>query len=1039
MKLRALIFTLSLFSVLLLPAQELDMDVLHGLKPRSIGPAGASGRVTALDVELKNPNNIYMGSAAGGLWKSGNGGSTWDVIFDDGKSASIGSIAIDQNNPNVIWVGTGEGNPRNSMNNGAGMYKTIDGGHTWQFLGLDKTNGIHRIILHPDNPNVAVVAATGTPWGENPERGIYKTADGGKSWQKTLYVDEKTGAADLVVDPSNPNKLIAAMWEHRRWPWFFESGGPGSGIFVSFDGGDTWTKRTSEDGLPKGDLGRIGLAIAPSDPDRVYAYVESKSNAVFRSDDGGFTWKQASRAKDGGIGGRPFYYADIYVDPKNENRIYSIHSTVTSSEDGGKTWQTFVAGNKVHTDHHAWWIHPDDPNFILNGHDGGLTITHDRGKNWHFVESLPLTQFYHVRVDDEIPYNVYGGSQDNGSWRGPSQTWFKGGIRNFYWQRLSVGDGFDMVPDPQDNRYGWSMGQGGGLNYYDRVSGLLYKVQPTHPDGVPLRFNWNAGIGIDPHDKSVAYYGSQFLHKTSDQGQTWEVISPDLTTNNPKKQDGKTGGLTYDATQAENHTTIISIAPSPVKAGIIWVGTDDGNVQVTRDGGKTWSNTVRNMKGLPANSWAAQVQPSTYNEGEAFATFDNHRTNDWTPYVYHTKNFGRTWTRLVDDTHMRGATLSFLQDTKVSELMFTGTEFGLWVSVDAGKTWTQWTNGYGSLPTQDMVIQERENDLVIATFGRSFYILDDIEPLRALAKSDKVLDESVHVFDAPNAYQAILGESIGYRFGKVGDALYEGENRPYGALITYYLKEADKEAKALKDRVKIEISNARGQVVRTLYRQPKAGINRFNWRMERDGVRNPARSKPSSPGAPSGGMAVLPGMHTIRVTYQGNSSEASLPVLKDPRLEVSQEEMVAKNNMIERFMTLQAKVTDLADALREAKANVVMVNKRVKDQDKIKDPELSKKGKNMLEKLDEHYYTILSKPVQGIYRDPNVITNSMFGAMSKLQSVQVPVSANQETALNQFEAKVKALEDAVNKTMNTDYKAYLAYVKGSGLSLVDDY
>ena len=533
---------------LLATAQQLDMSLLKDMKPRSIGPAGASGRVTALDVVLKNPDHIYLGAAAGGLWKSENGGSTWKVIFDDGKSASIGAIAIDQNNPNTIWVGTGEGNPRNSMNNGAGMYKSIDGGHTWEFFGLENTNGIHRIILHPDVPNTAVVAATGTPWGENPERGRYKTTDGGKTWKHTLYIDEKTGAADLVVDPSNPNKMIAAMWEHRRWPWFFKSGGPGSGIFVSFDGGDTWTKRTSADGLPAGDLGRIGLAFAPSAPERVYAYVESKSNAVYRSDDGGFTWKQASKAKDSGIGGRPFYYADIYVDPKNENRIYSIHSTVTVSEDAGKTWSTFVAGNHVHTDHHVWWIHPEDPEHIMNGHDGGLTITRDRGKKWHFVESLPLTQFYHVRVDNEIPYNVYGGSQDNGSWRGPSRTWFKGGIRNFYWQRLSVGDGFDMVPDPKDNRYGWSMGQGGNLNYYDRVSGLLYKVQPTHPDGIPLRFNWNAGIAIDPHDEDVAYYGSQFLHKTSDNGQTWELISPDLTTNNPDKQDIRTGGLTLDNT-----------------------------------------------------------------------------------------------------------------------------------------------------------------------------------------------------------------------------------------------------------------------------------------------------------------------------------------------------------------------------------------------------------------------------------------------------------------------------------------------------------
>lgn len=1035
MKLRALLFTLSLFSTLLLSGQQLDMDVLMDLKPRSIGPAGASGRVTAVDVVLKNPDHIYLGSAAGGLWKSENGGSTWEVVFDDGKSASIGSIAINQANPNEIWVGTGEGNPRNSMNNGAGMYKTIDGGHTWQFLGLEKTNGIHRIILHPDNPDVAVVAATGTPWGENPERGIYKTTDGGKTWQKTLYVDEKTGAADLVVDPSNPNKLIAAMWEHRRWPWFFKSGGPGSGIFISFDGGDTWTKRTTEDGLPKGDLGRIGLAIAPSMPDRVYAYVESKSNAIFRSDDGGFTWKQTSKAKDSGIGGRPFYYADIYVDPKNENRIYSVHSTITSSEDAGKTWQTFVAGNKVHTDHHAWWIHPEDPEFILNGHDGGLTITRDRGKKWHFVESLPLTQFYHVRVDNEIPYNVYGGSQDNGSWRGPSQTWFKGGIRNFYWQRLSVGDGFDMVPDPQDNRYGWSMGQGGGLNYYDRVSGLLYKVQPTHPDGVPLRFNWNAGIAIDPHDESVAYYGSQFLHKTNDKGHTWELISPDLTTNNPKKQDGKTGGLTLDATQAENHTTIVTIAPSPVKTGVIWVGTDDGNVQLTRDGGKTWQNTVKNMKGLPADSWVAQIQPSTYKEGEAFATFDNHRTNDWTPLVYHTKNFGRTWTRLVDENDMRGATLSFLQDTKVPELMFTGTEFGMWISIDAGKNWTQWTNGYGTIPTQDMVVQEREGDLVIGTFGRSFYILDDIAPLRALAKSKKLLDQKVHAFDAPNAYQAILGESIGYRFGKVGDALYEGENRPYGALLTYYLKETKEGS---KDRVKIEISNQAGEIVRTLYRTAKAGINRFNWRMERDGVRNPSRKKPSRTGAASGGMAVLPGMYTVKVIYTGSSSEASLPVLKDPRLEVSTADMVAKNKVIERFMKSQAKVTELADQLRDAKAAVKRVNDLVKDQENANNPELTKRGKELLEKLDEQYYKIVSKPVQGIYRDPKVVSNKMFGVMSKLQSVQVPMSANQETALKQFEAVVNTLEVNITELLRTDYEKYKAYVKGSDLSLLGD-
>ena len=1009
------------------------MSLLGDMKPRSIGPAGASGRVTAVDVVLSNPDIVYLGSAAGGLWKSINGGSTWEVIFDDGKSASIGAIAINQSNPNVIWVGTGEGNPRNSMNNGAGMYKTIDGGHTWEFIGLENTNGIHRIILHPDNPKLAVVAATGTPWGENLERGIYKTEDGGKSWTKTLYVDEKTGAADLVVDPSNPNKLIAAMWEHRRWPWFFNSGGPGSGIFVSFDGGDTWTKRTSEDGLPNGELGRIGLTIAPSDPDRIYAYVESKSNAIYRSNDGGFTWSRASKPKDSGIGGRPFYYADIYADPKNENRIYSIHSTVTVSEDAGKTWSTFVAGNKVHTDHHVWWIHPEDPEFIMNGHDGGLTITRDRGKKWQFVESLPLTQFYHVRVDNDVPYNVYGGSQDNGSWTGPSQTWFKGGIRNFYWQRLSVGDGFDMVPDPRDNRYGWSMGQGGNLNYYDRVSGLLYKVQPTHPEGIPLRFNWNAAIAIDPINQDVAYYGSQFLHKTNDNGKSWELISPDLTTNDPAKQDTKTGGLTLDNTKAENHTTIITISPSAVQEGVIWVGTDDGNVQVTRDGGQTWTNTVNNFKGLPANAWIAQIQASTYNAGEAFATIDNHRMHDWTPYVYHTKNYGKSWTRLVDDTDMRGASLSFLQDPEAPNLMFTGTEFGLWVSIDAGENWTQWTNGYGSIPTQDMVIQEREADLVIGTFGRSFYILDDIRPLRALA-SGKSLDEEVIAFEAPNAVEASIGESFGYRFGKVGDALYEGENRPYGALMTYYLKEADEEAKDLDDRVKVEIKDKAGQVIRTLYRQPKAGVNRFNWRLERNGVRNPARSKPTKTVQPSGGMQVIPGDYSATITYKGKSSTISFEVQSDPRLSVNQSEMMAKEEMIKSYMATQQDLTHIADQIRDAKASIELVNMRAKE---TENETLMAKSKTMLEKLNEYYYQIVNKSVQGIYRDPAVISNQMSGVGSKLQSPQVPKSKNQETALKQFQDLVSNFKGSFDNMMNLEYGAYKDYVKGVDLSVFD--
>lgn len=1018
----------------ILPAQKLDMSLLEGMKPRSIGPAGASGRITSFDVVLSNPDIIYAGTAAGGLWRSENGGSTWDVIFDDGKSASIGSIAINQDNPNEIWVGTGEGNPRNSMNNGAGIYKTIDRGRSWEFLGLENTNGIHRIILNPSNPKEAVVAATGAPWGENPERGIYKTTDGGATWNQTLYIDVKTGAADLVVDPSNPNKLIAAMWEHRRWPWFFKSGGPGSGIFVSLDGGDTWARRTSDNGLPNGDLGRIGIAFAPSNPDRVYAYVESESNAIYRSDDGGFKWSKVSKTDDRNIGGRPFYYADIYVDPKNENRIYSIHSTVTVSEDGGKTWGSFVPSSRVHTDHHAWWIHPEDPTFILDGHDGGLTYTRDRGKNWHFVESLPLTQFYHVRVDNDIPYNIYGGAQDNGSWRGPSQSWFKGGIRNFYWQRLSIGDGFDMAPDPNDNRYGWSMGQGGNLNYYDRVAGILHKVRPVHPEGVFLRFNWNAALAIDPIDKSVAYYGSQFVHKTNNGGKSWELISPDLTTNDPAKQDYKTGGLTYDNTAAENHTSITAIGPSAKQAGVIWVGTDDGNVQITQDGGKTWKNVVKNMKGLPDNAWIAQIQPSEYNANEAFVVIDNHRMNDWTPYVYHTKNFGKSWTRLVDENKMRGATLSFVQDPIEPNLMFTGTEFGLWVSIDGGDNWTQWTSGYGTIPTQDMVIHPREHDLVIGTFGRSFWVLDDIRPLRAMASigMKSVLKKQLHVFDTPDAYRVFLGESIGYRANLVGEAIFEGENRPLGAMISYYFKDSGKKT----NRVKVEILDASGTIVKTLNQRAKAGVNRFQWRLDTDGEKLP---NPTSTRKFARGPDALPGTYTIRLTYGDTKSENTVNVHPDPRIEVDQTAMESKRAFMKKHGELQARVNKMSYDLRKVKERVKFIDDLVKDQDEATRNAVKEKGEELVAAIDKVYYRINSQPVkQGIYRDGTVLTAKVGALSSAMQSVQLPLTKNQEVAMGLLEPAVNEMQSKVDQVLRDTFGAYKTYINGLGLNLIPE-
>jgi len=1032
-----LLFTLMVFS---LTAQEVDMSTFHGMQPRNIGPAGMSGRVTDIEVVLEDVDNIFIGTAAGGIWKSENAGHTWTPIFDEQTAASIGDIAIFQKNPSIIYVGTGEGNPRNSHNPGWGMYKSIDGGRSWTHLGLEKTRQIHRVIVHPDNPDVVIAGASGSTWGETEERGIYKSVDGGKSWKKMLYVNETTGIADLRMDPHNPNKLIAAMYDHRRWPWFYRSGGEGSAIYISNDGGDHWQKVS--EGLPDGELGRIGLAFAPSKKDWIYAYVESRDNAIFRSTDGGYSWERRSRSGDGNIGGRPFYYADIYVDPKNENRVYSIATEVTSTEDGGRTWQVFAAGNKIHTDHHAYWIHPEDPEFIMVGHDGGLNITHDRGHNWWFADNLPLAQFYHVRVDNDLPYNVYGGTQDNGSWIGPSQVRFKGGIRNLYWQRVSVGDGFDVVPDPKNTDYGYSMGQAGGLYRYQRSSGQLQIIKPVHPDGEYLRFNWNTGIAIDPFDEKTIYYGSQYLHKSSDHGQSWEIISPDLTTDDPKKQEFlESGGLTYDATGAENHTTIISIAPCPNEKGVIWAGTDDGNVQITKNGGEKWTNVTENMPGFPEGGWVTQIQPSKHNKGEAFVVVDDHRRNNWEPYIWRTQNYGKSWERLIDKSDVRSYTYCFEQDPEVENLYFCGTEFGLFVSFDAGKHWNRWTVDYPTAPTRDMVIHPRDHALVIGPFGRAFWILDDIRPLREMAHMGvgEVMEKSVHLFPMPDAYLFSIGESIGYRQGKIGDALYNGDNRPYGALITYYLDEVEEEsmtALPLDKQVKITIKNEAGEAVRHLYRNPKSGVNRLNWELERDAVRSPRQARPTEEQAPRGGYEVIPGTYTVEVSYRGKTSSGRVEVHPDPLLDIDMEQIKGTDRLIARLNEATRQVTAVMDEIRTTEMSVKFIEQKMKAIG-AENGELKKAAKAVKERLTEFNNEILGKEVQGIYRDPETVTSIIGAAARRIPSPQAPPSKNRRLAIEQAEQAVKALHKEFEHFQMKELKVLREALKESGMGVLD--
>jgi photosystem II stability/assembly factor-like uncharacterized protein len=1062
---------LMLLALCLVPAiaQKLDMEKLEGMKPRSIGPAGMSGRVTAIDAVHSQPHIIYVGSASGGLWKSESGGIAWAPIFDKETTASIGAIAITQSNPSVVWAGTGEGNPRNSLNGGYGIYKSLDAGKSWQLMGLEKTRHIHRIIIHPDNPDIVWVAAIGSPWGAHPERGVYKTVDGGKNWKRILFTNDLSGCAELVIDPSNPNKLMAAMWEHKRWPWFFKSGGEGSGLYVTHDGGDTWVKRTDKDGLPAGELGRIGLAIARNKPNVVYALVESKKNALYRSEDGGFKWKMVNDKDD--IGNRPFYYHEIYVDPKNENRVYSIFTYVNVSEDGGKSFNQLVGWN-VHLDHHAWWIHPEDPNYIIDGNDGGMAISRDQGKSWQFVENLPLGQFYHINVDNDYPYNVYGGLQDNGTWVGPAYVLKAQGIRNSYFQEVMFGDGFDAMPDPDNNRYGYGMSQGGNLGRFDRETGFVKTIRPTHPDAkVMLRYNWNSALAQDPFDNSTIYYGSQFVHKSNNKGDTWEVISPDLTTNNPEKQKPhESGGLTLDATNAENHCTIIAIAPSKAERNVIWVGTDDGKVQVTRDGGKTWNDVTSRMAGMPREAWVPQIQTSS-RAGEAFVVVNNYRLFDYKPYLFRTKDYGQTWQSLVSPTQVgeNNFTLSVVQDIVEPKLLFLGTENGLWVSIDEGANWTRWTNGYpAGLSTYDMVIHPKEHDLVIGTFGRAIYVLDDIRPLREMAsKGGNVINKTLHVFTPPDATIAMAIQPAGIRFA--AEAMFNGDNRPFGAMISYVVnKPGEQKAQAATaqttgrrgqpapaaqkeepksnvkyDSVTLEVFNSKGELIHTLKQKApeKNGLHRMYWGLDEKEARMASRHATRGRFEP-GGVNVMPGTYKLRITFGDQKDSTNINVRFDPRLETTTAALQARYNLLKQVEQRQVLAANAMDRLRESKAIVEEFEKRLKDQkgEEYKSyKDISKVMKDSINKLMDEFVG-KEDDRQGIVRNPEQHVNSMIGNARRYigGTFDMP-GATQERAMKQMDDHMNPVIKRVNDFYTSSWADYRKKMETLNVSIFKDY
>ena len=1031
-------------------AGQVDLGALSNMKARSVGPSGQGGRVTAIDALVSDPDVIYVGAAAGGVWRSRNGGTTWEPIFDEQPVQSIGAVAVNQTNPDVIWVGTGEGSPRNSVNHGNGVYKSVDGGETWAHLGLEGSRAIHRILLHPSDPDVAYLAVLGSPFGDSEERGVYRTRDGGATWERTLYVDERTGAADLVMDPRNPDKLVAAMWSHRREPWTFTSGGPGSGLHVSYDGGSTWVRRTVDDGLPAGELGRIGLAIARSEPSVVYALVEAEKSVLLRSDDGGRSFETVN--SDDGVSPRPFYYSDIFVDPLNENRLYRLASPVDVSEDGGRTFETWVSGARVHVDHHAWWVHPEQPDLILNGNDGGAALSRDRGRSWQVFHNLPIGQFYHVNVDDEVPYNVYGGAQDNDSFRGPAYAWNYQGIQNHQWENLGCcADGFDMAPDPRDGRYGYAMYQGGALLRYDRATGQLRRAAPTHPDEADLRFNWNAALALDPIRPGRVWFGSQFLHVSDDDGLTWRTVSPDLTTDDPIRQNQQeTGGLTIDDSGAENNATIVAIAPSPVQEGVIWVGTDDGNVQLTRDGGGTWSNLIDDMPDAPRGAWVPQIHASSHAAGEAFVVVEDHRRDDWAPYVYHTEDFGASWRRIARDVD--GYALSVLQDPEVARLVFVGTDRGLWVSVDGGEAFQRWTHGVPATPVRDMVIQAREHDLVMGTFGRSFLVLDDIRPLRTLAEGGAP-PERLHVYPALDAHQVFIDQQPGTVFP--GDFLYRGENRPFGARIRYWVSSSEGEGSdestgADAEQVEGEEADSAtatirilrdGVVVRRLEGSGEPGIQQVEWQMDRAGVRRASRPAPDDPNEASepGGPLVLPGTYVVEVEVGGVTDETTLTVHSDPRAPFDAGIARTVDGLNERLLEAQREATRLADRIRDAEETVERIQDLLDGREGAAVDSLEAHGRRVDEELDSLYHLLEGAPIQGFRNDPELVSSRLRAASSELGTARWAEPS--EAAIRQLEraeAAVRVVAERVDAWFATEWEAYRRAVEAAAVGLFDD-
>jgi photosystem II stability/assembly factor-like uncharacterized protein len=982
---------------------DINSSTFGTLEARVLGPGTMSGRISAIEgVNAENGKTLYIGTAGGGVWKTTNAGATFKPIFDK-YCQSIGAIAIDQKNPKILYVGTGESNMRNSVSIGDGFYKSTDGGSNWSKVGgLDSTEHIAKIAIDPANSNILYVAAPGPLWSDSKHRGLYKSTDGGKTFEKILYVSEKAGCADICIDPQNSNILYASTWEFRRTPYSFSSGGDGSGIFKSTDGGKTW--KALDKGLPAKPLGRTALAIAPSAPNNLIAIVEAKETGLYISSDAGENWKQQSASMN--VVSRPFYFSTLVIDPKDPKRVYRPAYSFAYSSDGGYSFaEASGEGGWVHSDHHALWINPNNTNHMYLGTDGGVYMSLDRGSTWTFMQNLPVGQFYHVDHDMGKPYRIFGGLQDNGSWMAPSST--AGGVGNGDWKALYGGDGFWVTADPTDANFAYGESQGGDVNRIDLRTIKSVSIRPLQTKNEEkLRWNWNTPIVAGKANPKNLYTGAQYLYRTQDQGRNWERISPDLTTNDKKKQEQEnSGGLSADNTSAENHTTIFSITESPLDANLVMVGTDDGNLQITKDGGKNWNNVAANIAaaGIPAQTWVSSIEASHFNKETIYASFDNHMYGDHKTYAAQSTDGGKTW-KAFTSKEFSGFAHKIIEDPKNPELLFLGTEMGLFATLNGGKDWFRMKNNipwYGLV--RDMKIHPETNDLLIATHGRGILIVDDISPMRNLTAN--IANKDFHLFETGD-----IALSTG-SFGDGGFPSTGGWVSPNAASLKpfqYYLKD-----RFNGGSIKLEIYDEAGKLVQSLPGSTRKGINRVTWAQRMIPPKTATGSTKRDIGA-AFAPQVLPGNYTLKMKVGKEEHSQPFRLVHTEKTGFSLEERKAQFAAAMELYDLHGKLAVLVN-------DIVEKQKSYKDRiAKLKNKKAVEWAKNYMDALENHRGELIPIKQTSIFADESRLRED-------ITQVYVAICNNEAAPSNLQLASIKALQTRLEAAVNRFSQINLQY------------